>query len=70
MSEHPDPVGVAVPAWMADVARKARSARLQFLIDAMLEQDEDVTDNDLWRTRREQFDALIAAGQAEAAARP
>ena len=52
----------SAPAWILDVAETVLSDRRSRLSDAMLERDEDITDNELWALRRRQLDeALLAA---------
>ena len=46
----------SAPAWILDVAETVLSDRRSRLSDAMLERDEDITDNELWALRRRQLD--------------
>ena len=46
----------SAPAWILDVTEAVLSDRRSRLSDAMLERDEDITDNELWALRRRQLD--------------
>jgi hypothetical protein len=52
------------PAWMSGVAKDVMSYQQQHLIDVMLERNEDITDDALWRLRRSQLDRQLEQARA------
>ena len=57
------------PAWILDVAEDVMRYRLQRLSEVMLERDEDITNDGLWRLRRSRLDSLLASGKVLAVRR-